>query len=514
MKLYIFTLTILISSCAKIVIPEGGDKDITPPKLISTSPPNGSTNIKPRKISLVFNENIQTLNLAQNLTITPDIDVALKVTSKRNKVEINIPRDSLKPAKTYSINCTNCISDLNENNIYENLNYNFSTGNLLDTLHINGTVLSIKDNVPLQKARVILTDKLKSKYSTSTDSKGQWALYNLPPGSYNLLIIKDINGNKGLDDQENYFTKNIEITDSVVPILSKLITYNSPTLTKRMVVKVMYINDYTLSVKFNSPIIKKDNVHYSINTDDLNKNNNPLRFTSRLDSALIIHEFIPQDSLRVHIMTDTLQEFLIVQPKKREKEFLTIKSKLPIHRRIDPVSLKSNIPIKNTNSEKVKILGSSDIISFKKEDNLSVSFLHTKNTDFKIILDSGAITDINGNLNKTDTILIKIASEEETGNYEFTIKDTLQSITNAVFIKVFNENSEYNFTAELNKPIKMLGLLPGKYSLELFEDANGNKKWDEGNYFDNTEPEKILLLRNFILIKPNWDTIGVDIYVN
>ncbi len=60
----------------------------------------------------------------------------------------------------------------------------------------------------------------------------------------------------------------------------------------------------------------------------------------------------------------------------------------------------------------------------------------------------------------------------------------------------------------------MKGLLPGNYTLEVWFDENNNDKWDEGNYEQKIFPERILLLKNFITIKPNWDTNGVEIYMH
>ena len=45
-------------------------------------------------------------------------------------------------------------------------------------------------------------------------------------------------------------------------------------------------------------------------------------------------------------------------------------------------------------------------------------------------------------------------------------------------------------------------------------DENNNDKWDEGNYDLKIFPEPIVLLKNFITIKPNWDTNGVEIYMD
>ena len=82
-----------------------------------------------------------------------------------------------------------------------------------------------------------------------------------------------------------------------------------------------------------------------------------------------------------------------------------------------------------------------------------------------------------------------------------------------LFIKS-NENNNYIINTLVNKSNSLKGLLPGNYTLEVWFDENKNNEWDEGNYELNIFPEKIILLKNFITIKPNWDSNGVEIYMD
>ena len=50
---------ILLLSCAAVMAPPGGPKDITPPELIETSPPDGSINYAGNQIVLEFSEYIK-----------------------------------------------------------------------------------------------------------------------------------------------------------------------------------------------------------------------------------------------------------------------------------------------------------------------------------------------------------------------------------------------------------------------------------------------------------------------
>ena len=50
-KLYLLIVTILFTaSCAKMVMPTGGEKDITPPQILKSTPENFSVNFKEKRI--------------------------------------------------------------------------------------------------------------------------------------------------------------------------------------------------------------------------------------------------------------------------------------------------------------------------------------------------------------------------------------------------------------------------------------------------------------------------------
>ena len=55
MKNYMCVFSLLVlCSCANIVAPSGGPKDLTPPTLIQAIPPNQSINFKGNEITLVL----------------------------------------------------------------------------------------------------------------------------------------------------------------------------------------------------------------------------------------------------------------------------------------------------------------------------------------------------------------------------------------------------------------------------------------------------------------------------
>lgn len=508
-------LLLILTSCAQIVIPDGGEKDISPPFLIKSIPAEKSLNIYPHKITLYFNENIELKNQSTYIKITPGFNSKPSIKVKKNKIELEIPKDSLIPNTTYNINFGKSIADINEGNILENFSYTFSTGNHLDTSFVSGIASSVKENKPIAEETVFLQNTENFlKYTTSTEKDGSWKISNIANGNYTLFIFDDFNSNQKLNNGELYFKGNIEISEKLIVHKNKLITYyQSNDSIKTKVTSAIFINNNTIGIKLNKNIKNQNLIKYDL-SEDINKKNNALLATTKEDSFILYHKFFEKDTIILTIQTDTLQKIIIVQPKKRTKENLIITSNSLLVRKTDPIYFQTNIPVSLMNSEKIKVNGSNQNFKINSLSPFKISLSHLLQMNKEVIFEQGAFTDINGTENKGDTFLIKLATEEQTGSYEFTLKDTVSNYKGLIRVKISDNLNEYLLTTFLNMSNKLNGLLPGNYTIEAWEDENDNSIWDEGNYYLNQNPEKIILKRDFILIKPNWDTTGVEIYID
>ena len=65
---------ILLASCANIVSPEGGIKDIIPPEVVKSEPANYSANFKEKEIRIQFDEFIQLKDISKNLLVSPPLN--------------------------------------------------------------------------------------------------------------------------------------------------------------------------------------------------------------------------------------------------------------------------------------------------------------------------------------------------------------------------------------------------------------------------------------------------------
>ena len=137
---YIFCIASIIVGCARMGSPDGGWYDDDPPRVIGASPEDKSTNVKSKKITIVFDEFIKLEDASNKVIVSPPQleQPEIKATGKKVIVEL---QDSLKENTTYTIDFSDAISDNNEGNPMGNYTYSFSTGERIDTFEVSGYVL-------------------------------------------------------------------------------------------------------------------------------------------------------------------------------------------------------------------------------------------------------------------------------------------------------------------------------------------------------------------------------------
>jgi len=202
-----FIALLLLASCANIVTPSGGSKDITPPAVVKSSPENYSTRFDVDIVTITFDEFIQLQDLRNHLIISPPIEQAPDFRIKGKTVIIKFA-EKLVDNTTYTINFGDAIRDITESNPIENFQYVFSTGDFLDSLSIKGKVENAFDLKTAKGTLVMLYacsntsseyDSLPYKelpnYFAKTDASGGFKINNIKEGKYQVFALKDENRN-------------------------------------------------------------------------------------------------------------------------------------------------------------------------------------------------------------------------------------------------------------------------------------------------------------------------------
>lgn len=205
-QILLTVFVLFITGCAKQSSPTGGPKDIEPPVALRSSPVNYSTNFKGKKFIVEFDEFIDLKNVNQELVVSPPIEKKPKVLMRGKKMIVRI-NNELADSTTYNFNFFNSITDLNEGNVLENFQFEFSTCSTFDSIYMGGQLLNAFDRKPIENAYIMLYSKFedsiprktKPECIGKTNKEGYFIVPNMRNIPYYVFALKDMNNNMLFD---------------------------------------------------------------------------------------------------------------------------------------------------------------------------------------------------------------------------------------------------------------------------------------------------------------------------
>ena len=235
-KQLVFGLAALaVFGCAKVSAPTGGPKDTDPPVPLRSHPVNYSTNFKDKKFIVEFDEFVDLKNVSQELLVSPPVENKPKVVMRGKKMIVRINND-LADSTTYNFNFFNSITDLNEGNILENFQFEFSTGDTFDSTYMGGIVTDAFNGMPLAGVSVMLYRNFsdstprtqKPECIGRTNNDGLFIVPNMKANQkYFVFALRDMNNNNKFDLPN----ESIAFCDSTIqPSFKPVIVYDTITL--------------------------------------------------------------------------------------------------------------------------------------------------------------------------------------------------------------------------------------------------------------------------------------------
>jgi hypothetical protein len=206
-------------ACANPSAPPGGPQDKAPPLLMRVTPAIGDTSVRPKVVSLQFDEVISETpagapDLKALVFISPrsgDVNVAWN----RTRIDIR-PKDGFRDSTVYTITIRPGIQDLYNNKIDSITTVVFSTRGPIPATAIKGVLF---DWPAGRGARNALVEALSAADTTVaylgvTDSVGRFTLRHVPQGQYLVRGFIDRNNNRQLERTELWDTVRIPLRDS------------------------------------------------------------------------------------------------------------------------------------------------------------------------------------------------------------------------------------------------------------------------------------------------------------
>ncbi|MCU0422626.1 MAG: Ig-like domain-containing protein [Bacteroidia bacterium] len=515
-KLSSYLFLFLISGCAQIVSPTGGNKDDKSPMVIAMKPENKTVSFNEKKITISFDEFIQLNSPSEQIIISPPMENKPTFNSKGKVLEIRLD-GNLLPNTTYTLNFGNAIGDNKENNIVSNLVYVFSTGQQLDSLTINGKVVDAFNNKPLKDVVVGLyldetfndstIIKEKPIYFSKTDNEGEFSILNLPSKLFRFFAIKDDNKNLKWDKNESiaFFQQPTKPGDS-----------NTNNLLPKIFKPNLYASGKIIDTFSNQPqkftfiIYKSDTVLIQSN-----QNNEiwyrKVKGNEDIDTFFAYTKTPENKDVNFNVNINGTARNIILQQKntfKADKLNISIDKNIELN---DSIKIVSNNPITNIDQEKIILLKDSIAhpYSLIKTDafNYYIKFRYKEKESFKLELRDSVFKDIYGNYSKKEKNTYNIKASKDYASLLLHVK-LLNKLPYPVILQIMSsDEKEIFYTYKVNNSIdlEIPFMLPGSYKIKYIHDENKNGKWDNGDLTKLQQPEKVDYFSETLNVKAYWD---------
>lgn len=164
-----------------------------------TYPASGTTGVAlDQEIEVRFSEHINENTVGQAIFISPPLKIPPRIDTRGDRLIIK-PEQPLDSGRTYVVSIAASLQDLRGNRLPSSINFAFSTGDVIDSAGVNGTVY--RDYIPLSNFRVFayeFTDTLIDSifsiipdYVTETGDSGDFRIEFMTPGEYLILAAQD-----------------------------------------------------------------------------------------------------------------------------------------------------------------------------------------------------------------------------------------------------------------------------------------------------------------------------------
>jgi len=501
------SIYLLAVSCAQIVSPAGGIKDNTPPKVVKAQPQNQSLYFNSEKITIEFDEFIQLNNTDDQIIISPPTEQKPEYILKGKLLDIRF-KEQLQPNTTYTINFGNAIGDNKENNLLQNYSYVFSTGSLIDSLGINGTVYQAF-NKKAEKEIVVglyktegFTDstliKEKPLYLTKTNELGNFTIKNLPAQSFLLVAFKDENKNlkKEKTEQIAFATNPIIPVDSANAI--NLFLFNPK----------LYPSNYLIDT-FSNELKKFVFSVYQPEGFTIKRNDNKTVYNKwGIGDTLIVFTEAIKDEKITFILPNQQEATITHKALYKAPKFVLNYTKQPELN--DSIKIQFNHPVIQYDTSKVQLMKDSIVIpSYKKQVSPFEFVLYypwVEKSNYQLVIKDSAFKDVYDQFNKKEkqAFLTKAQKDYATLLLHVQIKQN-QFPYLLQLVKEKDEEVMYQFTVEGSRDIQIDYVLPGNYKIKFIKDLNKNGKWDNGEFTLKQQPEPVSYFPEVINIKAYWD---------
>lgn len=531
-----------VYSCAKVVAPGGGTVDSDPPQMTVISAQENATDLKDGEILFRLNEFFTLKNPSVNLFLNPLVDEEIEYKIKGKTLIVKLP-EFLRENQTYTLTMNNLIADFHEGNILSNYEFVFSTGSVLDSLGLRGSVTDAATGETLEKVSVYLfpasADSVFSKrqfaYITQTSAGGIFEFRHLPEGEFRLYALQE----KNIDHLYNSPEEKAGFSE--IPVNIKLTAINdtvfSPVTKLEKPLAIFLEKDSTLKILKTAKVRKG---YYHIIFNNLVSNISVTPLEAGIADTVFITQPEPGDTLSLWVINhkkdvaafvissaghvlDTITIALKSAAKGSGRSDDNPEFKLKVYEMFNnsmvhyfnPIIIRSTTPVQEIQPDSIFLISGEDTmhanLQFVADMPLEIRIMNEilPGKEYKILFGKGTLKDFYGNQNDTLVFQFHVTDTSYYGKVNITLNNFS---VGCHLIEIAGQFKTYRYvfdTVPQNNSYVFTGIIPGEYSVRVIADSNCNGKWDTGNFKTLKQPEQIIRMQGKILVRSNWETEAI-----
>lgn len=523
--IFLFLISLILFSCARVGSPVGGAKDTIPPKIVSTNIDTTRVNV-PRDIKelrIDFDEYITLKEINKQLIISPPLKKITKIIpgGMANKYLLIKWDDTLQANTTYNFNFGNAIVDNNESNALKYYNFAFSTGEKIDDLYISGelkTLIASKEKkaestnlvVGLYQEKDSMDYRQKPYYITRADDDGYFELNYLSPGKYRILAFEDTNANSVFDaGKENVgFQKEGIVLDKSISGLNinlfpsrKAVKYGEMKEVPGGILMTYEGNPDNVKVLSLNEKLKDYKVTQSPKSDSIN-----IWFDAKKQNIGIETSENLKFSYDDGVKQDTVSTFYRYNAKN---EMTASNSRGSVIAPTEDFVVTSNYFIDKIQPEKWTLVSDSVAQQFTATISPKNSYEILIKADFKegkkysLNVPKETVSSFYESLLKSYRFDFEIGKTETYGTLLFTIENPPN--TN-FWLQLLNEGGNVIYSKYGKDPKTTFNSLkPGMYQPRILVDNNENGIWDSSDFTQGIFAEDVFVYNKKIEVRPLWE---------
>ncbi|MBR4756912.1 MAG: Ig-like domain-containing protein [Bacteroidales bacterium] len=554
----VLALSVFSHSCANTTqAPTGGVRDTIPPVIRKVKPEPGATHVPVKGAQIVFTfDEYVVVKDPKSIYLSPPQKKAPKYKLKGKSLVVWF-EEELLPDMTYTLDLTGAVVDNHESNPFPGFTTWFSTGSVIDSMYLTGSVYDCTNLKPIKGATVMLYKDHRDSAvflqrpiaSVKTDDWGYFSIRNIKDTLFRAYALIDANNNNIYDPEEDRIAfldtliKPIHVVDEEAPELQKYDMKDTTSCLSRKSDISMYVfrerpskqvlmnskrtGDRSAYITFRAPDARIDSLwfrgfppskvitEFNISQDSLLLWINDSR--KMPDTLFLYVNYWKTDSLGVLVpVTEDLK--LVDENKPKGKQ---AKKKLEHKDTVCAITLKAEQESFEVDGISMTFADPPFMGDFESLSLTSVSPKQIEQPEkFTIERDSlnlrryvitpqvkylqgyeyvfkvphRSFRDIAGHWNDSTQVKFSLPTSEELSS--FTLKVT--GVDRRYIIEMLDEKKTKTirrYVIDGDKDLFFPYLAKGKYCVRITEDVNKNGMVDTGNVLMHKQPEMVRFLR-------------------